>query len=126
MLCLALLPFALSPAAAHAADRLPDRTLMTYYNNSIFAGDSLIRMFRNYVKGRQEKEPDYFSGIKFYSTYSIQLRTLGLEWVNTQLTNLVFKGSDEVLCEIAKRLNPDKVCGTPVFETCEFIEAVAS
>lgn len=108
MLCLALLPFALSPEA-HAADRLPDQTLMTYYNNSIFAGDSLIRMFRNYVKGRQEKEPDYFSGIKFYSTYSIQLRTLGLEWVVSELSNLVYKGSDQVLCRIVKSVGADKV-----------------
>ena len=109
LLCLAMLPTAAFAQEAPSVDRLPDETLMSYYDNSIFAGDSLIRMFRNYVKERQEKEPDYFSGIRFYSSYSIQLRTLGLEWVNTQLTNLVFKGSDEVLCEIAKRLNPDKV-----------------
>ena len=109
LVCLAMLPAGALAQTSDPAARLPDETLMSYYDNSIFAGDSLIRMFRNYVKERQEKEPDYFSGIRFYSSYSIQLRTLGLEWVNDQLTNLVFKGSDEVLCEIAKRLKPDKV-----------------
>ncbi|MBR5109265.1 MAG: hypothetical protein IK099_03635 [Clostridia bacterium] len=89
--------------------RLPDETLMSFYDQSVFAGDSTIRMFRNYVKERQEKEPSYFSGIRFYSAYSIQLRTLGLEWVNSELTNLTYKGSDEVLCEIVQRIKPEKV-----------------
>ena len=109
LICLALLPAGALAQPADSAARLPDETLMSYYDSAIFAGDSLIRMFRNYVKDRQEKEPNYFSGIRFYSSYSIQLRTLGLEWVNQELTNLVFRGSDEVLCKIAKTLKPDKV-----------------
>ncbi|MBR4360755.1 MAG: hypothetical protein IKP32_09060 [Clostridia bacterium] len=90
-------------------ERLPDEVLMTYYNDTAFVGDSLIRMFRNYVKDRQKKEPNFFKGIKFYSSYSYQLRTAALEWVNPDKSNLVYKGSDEVLCKIMKDQKPARL-----------------
>lgn len=92
-----------------SAERLPDDVLMSYYDDTVFVGDSLIRMFHNYVKDRRKKEPDFFPGIKFYDSYSYQLRTAALEWVNAEKANLRYKGSDEVMCKIMRDLKPDKL-----------------
>ena len=32
-----------------AAERLPDEVLMTYFDNTVFAGDSQVAKFRNFV-----------------------------------------------------------------------------
>ena len=109
MLCM------VSGTAAAAAEeapagRLPDQTLMTFYRNSLFAGDSLVRMFRNYIKERQKTEPDFFPDIKFYSSYSFQLRLAAKEktWSGDK-ANLQYKGRDETLCRIAQKEAPDKL-----------------
>ena len=66
-LCIILLALSLAAGICAAAaeesaakERLPDKVLMTYYDHSIFVGDSLIRMLRNYVKGVQKKDPGFF------------------------------------------------------------------
>jgi len=109
LLCLVLL----LPAAAaeESADpvRLPDETLMTYYEDTFFVGDSLVRMFHNYVKKMLQKDPEFFKGIKFYDAYSYQLRTAAKEYVVDTDANLRYKGSDEVLCRIVKDKKPGKL-----------------
>ena len=112
LLCL-LLAFPAALAEENApAERLPDETLMTYYDHTLFVGDSLIRMFRNYVKDMQKKDPGFFPGIKFYSSYSYQLRSASREYVNSsssEKTNLTYKGSDATFSEILKGEKPEKV-----------------
>ena len=77
LLFCAMLMFSLAHAEeTPQAERLPDSILMTYYDQSLFVGDSLVVMFRNYVRGAQKKDPAYFSGIKFYGAYSYQLRAV--------------------------------------------------
>ena len=43
--------------------RLPDEILMTFYEHTIFAGDSQVAKFRNYVKVRMKTDSAFFSGV---------------------------------------------------------------
>ena len=114
-LSLLLCFFLLLPGAAAeespAKDRLPDEVLMTYYDHTLFVGDSLIRMLRNYVKGVQKKDPGFFPGVKFYSEYSFQLSTAAREWVQTGSDRvfLTYKGSEATLYEVMKGEKPVRV-----------------
>ncbi len=110
LLCaLMLLPSAAWADAVPSADRLPDETLMTYYDHSLFVGDSVVRMFRNYIKDVQKKDPTYFSGIKFFSAYNYQLFTATMERTNSHRVNLTYKGSDATFAEIMNAEKPDRV-----------------
>jgi hypothetical protein len=110
LLCaLMVLPSAARADAAPSADRLPDETLMTYFDHSLFIGDSVVRMFRNYVKDVQKKDPGYFSGVKFYSAYNYQLFTATMEYINTNRVNLTYKGSDVTMAEIMRREQPARL-----------------
>ena len=98
-------------ASAENAERLPDETLMAYYDRSIFAGDSVICLFRNYVKEIRNSDAGYFSGVKFYCAYSYQLQTASMEYVNanSDRVHLTYKGSKATLAEIMKKEKPAKV-----------------
>lgn len=92
------------------AERLPDEQLVTYYNKSVFVGDSLPRMFRNYVVNTVQKEhPTYFADTKFFTAYSYQLYAATLEKPSTSKVNLTYKGSDIALCRLMEKLQPEKL-----------------
>lgn len=104
LLCAVLL------AGTAYAERLPDEQLVTYYNHSIFVGDSLPRMFRNYVVNTVQKEhPDYFKETKFYTAYSYQLYTASLEKPSSSRVNLTYKGYDTTMCRLMEKLKPEKL-----------------
>ncbi len=110
LLFCAMLMFSLAHAEeTPQAERLPDSVLMTYYDQSLFVGDSLVVMFRNYVRGAQKKDPAYFSGIKFYGAYSYQLRAAASENTSTDRADLKYKGRDVTLAYIMKQEKPSKV-----------------
>ena len=107
---LAILLFLVLLAGTAYAERLPDEQLVTYYNKSVFVGDSLPRMFRNYVVNTvQKKHPDYFKDTKFYTAYSYQLYTATLEHPANTKVNLTYKGSDITMCRLMKTLKPEKL-----------------
>ena len=103
-----------SRADASAA-RLPDSVLMTYYDHSMFAGDSLICMFRNYVRARQKTDPQYFAGIDFRCAYSFTLQMAAWEKVmESSSANLKYKAREMTLSQIAQTLQPEKSLFWPV------------
>lgn len=90
--------------------RLPDDVLVTYYEHSVFVGDSLPRMFRNYVVNVVQKEhPDYFKDVKFYTAYSYQLYSATLRSPSSSKVNLTYKGGDTTLCRLMGALKPEKL-----------------
>jgi len=104
LICLVLL------AGSACAERLPDEQLVTYYNKSVFVGDSLPRMFRNYVVNTVQKEhPDYFKDTKFYTAYSYQLYAASLEKPSSSKVNLTYKGYDIAMCRLMEKLQPEKL-----------------
>ena len=95
---------------AGGTERLPDSELMTYYNDSVFAGDSLICMFRNYVRAEQKADPAYFAGIDFRCAYSYTLQMATWEKVREEgSANLSYKGRNMTLSQIAETLQPKKL-----------------
>ncbi len=62
---------------AHA-ERLPDETLTAYYDRSIFTGDSVICLFRNYVKEIRNPDAAYVPGVKLYCSFSYHFETVSM------------------------------------------------
>lgn len=108
LLCALLLAGA-AAADAPRAERLPDEVLWTWYDDSLFVGDSLIVIFRNYVRGEQKENPAYFSGVTFYGVASYQLRAASVENVSGVGTELKYKGRDTTLARIMEKEQPRRV-----------------
>ena len=110
-LCALLMFSAARAEEAPRTERLPDEVLMTYYDRSLFVGDSLIVMFRNYVRETQKSDPDYFAGIKFYGAYNYQLRTAAAEKVGngTSRVDLKYKGRSATMGQIMEAEQPARV-----------------
>ena len=109
LICLLLLLVLLAPAAR--AERLPDEQLVTYYNDSLFIGDSVIRMLRNYLNPRMKKDPEYFKGVRFFAEYNFRLSTAASEKLSTseKTVNLVYKGKNRTMYQIAEIFKPPKI-----------------
>ena len=107
---LALAGPAVIPAAGEESARLPDEVLMQYYDNTLFVGDSVMRLFGNYVKDRRTDNPAFFPGIKFYSAYNYQMVNMTRENIaGGDAVELTYKGSRATLREIMQKENRDKV-----------------
>ena len=107
LLCLVLLLLCAVPAVR--AERLTDEQLVSYYDNSLFIGDSLQRMLRNHIAPLQKKDPAFFRGVKFYTAYNYQLSTAAKDKVFSGRVNLVYKGRERTMFEIVSLLEPPKL-----------------
>lgn len=89
---------------------LSDETLMTYYSNTIFAGDSLVASFRNYVKTKKKDNPDYFSGIDFRAVNSYLFRYATSRYIREiHGAHLYDGGLDATLYTIVMNAQPEKL-----------------
>lgn len=102
-----------SPDFQEAEDsvlRLPDEVLMTYYDNTIFAGDSQIALFRNFVQQKRKENPDYFAGVIFKGANSFKLRYATYKKLEeADGAHLTEGGQKATLYAIVKKLQPAKV-----------------
>ena len=98
--------------AEEAVVRLPDEMLMTFYDNTIFAGDSLIAMFRNYVKLQQKEDPGFFAGVDFRAANSYKFRFAAYKTIPSgemKFAHLTDGGQKVTLYYIVKKEQPDRV-----------------
>ena len=95
--------------SAAQAERLSDEQLISYYDDALFIGDSQIRMLRNYVASLQQKDPDFFRGVHFYTAYNYQMGTAAMDQVISSRVNLTYKGMERTMYYIASRYNPPKL-----------------
>lgn len=105
----ALLLCGLMICGTAGAQRLSDEELMTYYQDAVVVGDSLPRMLKNYLSARQEEDPSYFEGMRFFTYYNYKLRSAAREFPHDDEVNLVYKGVDYTLCQLMNLLRPGKV-----------------
>ena len=105
----ALLLCVLMLLGAAGAERLTDQQLMSYYQDAVVVGDSLPRMLKNYLSARQEEDPSFFEGLRFFTYYSYRLRSAAREFPDPEEVNLVYKGTDYTLCQLMNLLRPGKV-----------------
>lgn len=103
-----LFVMALLLGCAHA-EQLTDAQLVTFYDDALFVGDSVIRLLRNYVVAEREKDPSFFRDARFYSAYSYQLGTAAIRWTNGNRVNIQYRGMDVSLAELADYLKPGKL-----------------
>lgn len=94
----------------NAVSRLSDEVLMTYYNNTIFAGDSQIAKFRYFVKVKRAEIPDYFTGIDFRTVNNYKFRYATYRTLREPTgAHLSDDGMDETLYYIVKKVQPEKL-----------------
>ncbi|MBQ8162137.1 MAG: hypothetical protein IJ083_15530 [Clostridia bacterium] len=108
LICLLALCLTASPALA---ERLPDSVLATYYDGSLFVGDSLVRMLRNYIAPLQEEDPGFFRDVTFCTAYSYTMLAASQEHPmgSEDAVNLMFRGQEMSMVEIAGALQPPKL-----------------
>ncbi len=98
-------------ACAGAAERLPDRVLMSFYDQSLIIGDSQMRNLGNYMRRKRNGDPGFFPGVRCYGEYSLQMRRLAQKDPdpNPDAIQLTYKGRTATLTGIAMAENPRNV-----------------
>ena len=114
LLCVLLCLCTLWPAVyacGEEADRLPDRVLMSFYDQSLIVGDSQMRNLGNYMRRKRSKDPEFFPGVKCYGEYSLQMRRLARKDPDSDpdAIQLTYKGRAATLTGIARAENPRNV-----------------
>ena len=98
--------------AEETVARLPDDVLMTYYDGTMFVGDSQVRKFQNYVKKTQKKVPGYFANIDFRAENSYKFRFVAYRTIPSgelKYAHLKMKGKKVTLFDIVKEQKPKRV-----------------
>ena len=113
LLCLLLsLLFCLEwNACADTPERLPDKVLMSFYDQSLIIGDSQMRNLGNYMRRMRNKDPEFFPGVKCYGEYSLQMRRLAQKNPDSDpdAIQLTYKGRAATLTGIAMKEKPRNV-----------------
>ena len=94
---------------APAKERLPRETLMTFFTDSVFVGDSVSERVRTYVKDQRKVEPDLLSNAKFLVKQSYMLFMASKNYVSQKSANLTYNGREMSLCMIMGAMRPRRV-----------------
>lgn len=110
MLMTAVLPAGAEEAAAAdvPGNRLPDDVLLSYYENSIFFGDSIMNGLRRYRSNIRQTDEDFMEGVTVLATTSISLYHASRRFSNENGTFL-HRGARKNMYDITKDLKPDKI-----------------
>ena len=98
-------------ACADTPERLPDKVLMSFYDQSLIIGDSQMRNLGNYIRRKRNGDPGFFPGVRCYGEYSLQMRRLAQKDPdpNPDAIQLTYKGRTATLTGIAMAENPRNV-----------------
>ncbi len=105
LLALLLILVCLAPCAL--AERLDDETLLSYYDDSIFFGDSIMQGFRRYRSAVRQTDPDFLEGIEVVCTASISLYEGSRRGL--QENRFRYRGVDRSMYQITQQIGPKKV-----------------
>ena len=95
---------------AHKKERLSRETLMSFFTDSAFVGDSVTERVRTYVKDqRKEEEPGLLSNAKFLVKQSYMLFMASKNYVSQKSANLTYNGREMSLCNIMGAMKPKRV-----------------
>ena len=106
--CCLLLCLMVLISFAHA-ERLTEEQLVSFYDESLFIGDSQIRMLRNYIAPLQKENPAFFRDVHFYTAYNYQMGTAAMDQVVSSRVNLTYKGMERTMYYIASRYQPPRL-----------------
>ena len=90
-------------------EELTQEQLLSYYDGSVFVGDSITRQLRVFVLEKQETEPDFLKNARFLVTQSYFLYTASRKYLQKNANNLIYRGEEMPLCEIIGQMKPKRV-----------------
>lgn len=94
-------------APAPDAARLPDEILLSFYDNSVFFGDSIMQGFRRYRSSVRQTDPDYLEGITIMATASITLYNASRRY--QEEGKFLHRGLKKNMYMITKELKPERI-----------------
>ena len=104
---LLLLACAVSAVPSAGAERLDEETLLSYYDGSVFFGDSIMQGFRRYRSARRQTDPDFLEGVEVVCTASISLYEGSRR--SLQTNRFRYRGVDRTMYQITDIIKPRKV-----------------
>lgn len=106
LIALLLLLTCLVPTAL--AERLEDSVLLSYYDNSIFFGDSIMQGFRRYRSSVRQTDESFLADMNVICTASISLYAGSRKNLYGEY-HFRYRGVDKSMYQITRELKPDKV-----------------
>ncbi len=106
LLALLLCLITLCPLAA--AERLDDRILLTYYDDTLFIGDSIMQGFRRYRSAMRQDDPSFLEGATVVCTSSISLYVGSRRYLLGDF-HFNYRGSDRTMYDIARITKPKRI-----------------
>ncbi len=100
-----LLLICLAPMAM--AERLDDEVLLSYYDDSVFFGDSIMQAFRRYRSAVRQTDPDFLDGTEVVCTASISLYAGSRRYLMGDF-HFSYRGSEKTMYAIAKQTGAKK------------------
>ena len=103
---------AFAAEAEDAGMRLPDDVLMTYFDGTMFVGDSQVAKFRNFVKKKRKEDPEYFQNIDFRAENAYKFRFVAYDKIPSgelKYAHLKDDGKKVTLYYLAGKMKPERV-----------------
>ena len=103
-IALACIPF----ASAETAERLDDSTLLSFYDDSVFFGDSRMEAFKRYVDNTQQADETFLSKTTIVAAGSISLYAASRTYPSGDFL-FYYRGRQLHMYGVAERVNPTKI-----------------
>lgn len=109
LLTVLVLLFACVPfASAETAERLDDSTLLSFYDNGVFFGDSRMEAFKRYVDGVQQTDPSFLGKTTIVAAGSISLYAASRTYPSGDFL-FYYRGRQLHMYGVAERVNPTRI-----------------
>lgn len=90
------------------AEQLDEKTLLSYYDDCLFIGDSIMQGLRRYRSAVREEDPSFLESATIVCTASISLYSGSRRFLNGEY-HFKYKGIDQTMYEIARTVKPKRV-----------------
>lgn len=100
------------PAGGELPERLPDEILMSFFDSTMFAGDSMVSMFYNFTKTKWKESPWFFSNVDFRTANSYKLRFASYRTIPSgelKYAHITVLGRKVTLYSVVKDKKPEKL-----------------
>ncbi len=95
-------------AGCAASEEKSDEDLLSFYENSVFAGDSITGQFKRYVTITRRENPDFLKNVTIVSADSLSLQTARVKNIHTAI-QLTYKGRTMPLWQVVEKVQPEKL-----------------
>ena len=89
-------------------EKLPRATLMRFYDDAVFVGDSVTRQLEIFVRRQRTRQPGYLGKAQFLAEQNYMLYRASRNNVASKDANYKYKGSTKPLCRILGEMRPKR------------------